>query len=78
MEEDLDNLLKLKEAGATVCQEAPVFDKYTDSDDDSETFLGCHLGLTITTTPQGWMGMERSELLELDCRLVAFTQELPF
>jgi hypothetical protein len=69
LEEDLDNLLKLGYVGATFCWEAPVFDKYTDSDDDSETFSGCHLGLTITSTPQGrfvyWKGM--------DFCLVAFT-----
>jgi hypothetical protein len=82
LEEDLDNLLKLGYAGATICREAPVFDKYQDSDDDSETFPGCHLGLTITSMPQSrfvyWKGMEPSELLEYDSRLVAFTQELPF
>jgi hypothetical protein len=42
LEKDLDNLLKLKDAGAIACWEAPVFDKYSDSDDDSETFPGCH------------------------------------
>jgi hypothetical protein len=51
LEEDLDNLLKLRGGGATACQEANVFDKYSDSDDDSETFPGCCLGLTITSTP---------------------------
>jgi hypothetical protein len=82
LEEDLDNLLKIGDEGATTCQEAPVFDKYLDSDDDSETSPGCHLGLTITSTQHGrfvyWKGMEPSELLEFDSRLVVFTQELPF
>jgi hypothetical protein len=82
LKENLDNLLKLGDAGATACQEAPVFDKYLDTDDDSETSPGCHLGLTIISTPQGWFvygkGMESSDLLEFDSRLVAFTQELPF
>jgi hypothetical protein len=40
------------------------------------------LGLTITSTPQGWFvywkGMEPSELLKFDSRFLAFTQELPF
>jgi hypothetical protein len=82
LEEDLDRLLKIGEKGATTCREAPVLDKYPDSDDDSEPFLGRHLGLTIASTPQDWFvywkGMEPSELLEYDSRLVAFTQELPF
>jgi hypothetical protein len=82
LKEDLDNLLKIGDEGATACREAPVFDKHSDSDDDSETFPGCHLGLTITSMPQGsfmyWKGMEPSKLLEYDSRLVAFTQELPF
>jgi hypothetical protein len=82
LEENLDNLLKIGEEGATVCREAPIFDKYPDPDDDSRLFSGRHLGLTITSTPQGpfmyWKGMEPSELLEYDSRLVAFTQELPF
>jgi hypothetical protein len=82
LEEDLNNLLKLRDVGATACREAPIFDKYSDSDDDLEIFPGCHLGPTITSTPQDhlmyWKGMEPSELLEYDSRLVAFTQELPF
>jgi hypothetical protein len=81
-EEDLDNLLKLGDAGATTCRDAPVFNKYLDSDDDSETFLGCHLGLSITSMPQDrfvyWKGMKPSELLEYDSRLLAFIQEPPF
>jgi hypothetical protein len=40
----------------------------------SESFLGNHPGLTITSTLQGyfmyWKGLEPSELLEFDSRLV--------
>jgi hypothetical protein len=82
LEEDLDNLLKPGDVGATTYRECPIFDKYSDSDEDPKTFPGCHLGLTITSTPQAWFvywkGMEPSELLEYDSRLLAFTQELPF
>jgi hypothetical protein len=82
LEEDLDNLLKIGDEGVTACREAPIFEKYLDSDDDSETFPGFHLGLTITSMPQDrfvyWKGMEPSKLLEYDSHLVAFTQELPF
>jgi hypothetical protein len=53
LEEDLDRLLKIGEGGATACREAPIFDKYSDSDDDSEPLSSSHLGLTITSTPQG-------------------------
>jgi hypothetical protein len=34
LEEDLDLLLKIKDVGATASQEAPVFDIYTDSDEE--------------------------------------------
>jgi hypothetical protein len=82
LEEDLDHLLKIEDKGATACQGAPIFNNYSNSDDDPGSFSGCHLGLTITTTPQGrfmyWKGMEHSELLEYDSHLVAFTWELPF
>jgi hypothetical protein len=82
LEEDWDRLLNIGEEGATACQEAPVFDKYPDSDDDSKPFSGRQLGLTITLTLQGrfvyWKGMEPSKLLEYDSYLVAFTQELHF
>jgi hypothetical protein len=51
-------------------------------DGQSESFSGSHLHLTITSTPQScfmyWKGIEPSELLDYDSRLVAFTQELPF
>jgi hypothetical protein len=82
LEEDLDRLLKIGEEGATACREAPVFDKYSDSDDNPESLSASHMGLNITTTLQGrfvyWKGMEPSELLEYDSHLVVFTQELPF
>jgi hypothetical protein len=82
LKENLDRLLKIGEGGATACWEAPIFDKYSDLDDDSKPFSGSHLGLTITSTLQGqfvyWKGMEPSKLLEYDSRLVAFTRELPF
>jgi hypothetical protein len=82
LEEDLDRLLKIGEEGVTAYRVAPIFDKYSDSDDDSKPFSGCHRGLTITSTPHGrfvyWKGMEPSKLLKYNSRLVAFTQELPF
>jgi hypothetical protein len=37
-EKDLDDLLKIGGEGATVCREAPIFDKYSDSDDDCGPF----------------------------------------
>jgi hypothetical protein len=46
--EDLDRLLKIGEERAIASREAPVFVKYSDSDDNFEPFLDCHLGLTIT------------------------------
>jgi hypothetical protein len=91
LEEDLDLLLKLKDVGATACWEAPVFDNYSDFNEEylsfnttrssqsrgglgdeedtarwaapalendslpdghTESFLGNHLGLTITSMPQ--------------------------
>jgi hypothetical protein len=48
LEEDLDRLLNIREEDATTCREAPIFDKYLDSDDDSKSFVGIHLGLTVT------------------------------
>jgi hypothetical protein len=82
LEEDLDHLLKIRDEGASACREASIFNNYSDSDDDPKSFLGSHLGVTITTTPQGrlmyWKGMEPFEVLEYDSRLVAFMQELPF
>jgi hypothetical protein len=81
LEEDLDRLLKIGDEGATACRETPIFDNYSDSDNNPEFFSESHLGLTITTMPQGrfvyWKGMDPSELLEYDSRLMAFTHELP-
>jgi hypothetical protein len=121
LKEDLDLLLKFKDVGATACRGPPVFDIYSDSNEEycslsttpssqsrdglgdegatarrvaptlenhsqpdghTESFLGSHLGLTITSTPQGhfvyWKGFEPSELLNYKSRLVAFMQKLPF
>jgi hypothetical protein len=82
LEEDLDHLLKIGDKGAHRLPGAPIFDNYSDSDNNPEFFSESHLGLTITTMPQGrfvyWKGMEPSELLEYDFHLVAFMQELPF
>jgi hypothetical protein len=67
LEEDLDRLLKLEDIGATACWEALVLDNHSQPDDHPESFLGRHLGLTITSMPQGrfvyWKGLEPSELL---------------
>lgn len=52
LKEDLDHLLMFGEEGATAFQVVPVFDKYSDSDDDPESFPDSHLGLTINTMPQ--------------------------
>jgi hypothetical protein len=72
----------LEDEGATACREAPVLDNHSQPDDHLEYFSGSHLGLTITSTPQGrfvyWKGLVPSELLEYDSRLVAFMLELPF
>ncbi|RLM58362.1 inactive tetrahydrocannabinolic acid synthase-like [Panicum miliaceum] len=82
LEEDLDHLLKIGGEGATACQGVPIFNNYSYSDEDHKSFSGSHLGLIITTMPQGrfvyWKVMEASKLLEYDSRLVAFMQELPF
>jgi hypothetical protein len=82
LEEDLDRVLKFGDERATACRGAPIFDNYSESDDDPESFSCNHLGLTITSTLRGrfvyWKGLEPSELLEHDSRLVAFMQELPF
>jgi hypothetical protein len=53
LEEDLDHLLKIGDKGAHRLPGGAIFDNYLNSDDDPESFLGNHLGLTITTTPQG-------------------------
>jgi hypothetical protein len=76
------SLERLGDKGATTYREAPVLNNHSKSDDDPESFSGNHLGLTITSMPQGhfvyWNGLEPSELLEYDSRLVAFMQEIPF
>ena len=50
------------EEGAIACRVAPIFDNYSDSDDDTKAFSGSHLGLTITSMPHDrfvyWKGME--------------------
>jgi hypothetical protein len=34
LEEDLDLLLRIKDVGATACREAPVFNMYSDSNEE--------------------------------------------
>jgi hypothetical protein len=76
------SLGELGDKGATTFREAPVLKNHSELDDDPESFLGNHLGLIITSTPQVrfvyWKSLEPSKLLEYDSRLVAFMQELPF
>jgi hypothetical protein len=38
LEENLDLLLKLKDVGATACQVAPIFDNYSDSNEEYSLF----------------------------------------
>jgi hypothetical protein len=38
LEEDLDLLLKLKDVGATACRGPPVFDNYSDSNEEYSSF----------------------------------------
>jgi hypothetical protein len=72
----------LGDEGVTTCRATPTLEDPPQRDGHSESFLGHHLGLTITSTPQGrfvyWKGFELSELLDYESRLVAFMQELPF
>ena len=69
------------EKEATTCWEAPIFDSYPDSDDDSTRSLDEDLSLTITSTPQGrfvyWKGFEPPELLD-NPRQIAYIPDLPF
>lgn len=51
--EDLNRKLRLKEGVVTTRRKAPVFDKYSDSNEDAEPFLSGHQNLMITTNPQG-------------------------
>jgi hypothetical protein len=64
----------LEEGGATACREAPVLVIHWQPDDFSESFSGNHQGLSISSTPRGhfvyWKGLEPSQLLEFDSRLV--------
>jgi hypothetical protein len=48
---DFHRLLKIGDEDTTACREAPIFDKYSDSDNDSKPFTDSHLSLMITTTP---------------------------
>jgi hypothetical protein len=67
----------LGDEGATTRWAAPALENYSQPDGHTESFFGSHLGLTITSTPQGrfvyWKGFEPSELLDYKSRLVAFT-----
>jgi hypothetical protein len=69
----------LGDEGATARRVAPALKNHSQPDGHTESFLGSHLGLTITSTPQGrfmyWKGFEpeQSELLDYEFRLVAFT-----
>jgi hypothetical protein len=59
----------------TTCWEAPIYDSYPDSDDDSTQSLDRDLSLIITSTPRGsfvyWKGFEPTKLLD-DPRLIAY------
>jgi hypothetical protein len=65
----------LEDEGASSCREAPVLVIHSQPNDLSESFSGNHLGLIITSTPQGCFmyrkSLEPSELLEYNSRLVA-------
>ena len=52
MEKDLLQI-GAKKKEATACWEAPIFDDYSDSDDDSEPYSVNHQNLVIMMTPQG-------------------------
>jgi hypothetical protein len=39
LEEDLDLLLKLKDMGATACRGAPIFDIYSDSNEEYSYYI---------------------------------------
>jgi hypothetical protein len=72
----------LGDEGATAHWEAPALENHSQPDGHTESILGSHLRLTITSTLQGhfvyWKGFAPSELLNYEFRLVAFRQELPF
>jgi hypothetical protein len=67
----------LGDEGATTRRAAPTLENHSQPDGHIKLFLDGHLGLTITSTPQGhfvyWKGFEPSELLDYESRLVAFT-----
>jgi hypothetical protein len=66
-----------RDKGATAFWETPVLDNHSQPNDHLESFSGSHLGLNITSMPQGrfvyWKGLEPSVLLKYDSRLAAFT-----
>jgi hypothetical protein len=43
----------LRDEGATAHRATPAFENHLQPDGHTELFLGTHLGLTITSTPQG-------------------------
>lgn len=83
-EKDLDDLLHTrldKKKEATACREAPIFDYYLGSDDDTETVISTSRGRMIST-PQDrlvyWKVLKPFELHYNDTRLVVILQELLF
>jgi hypothetical protein len=66
----------LEDEGATARRAAPTLENHSQTGGHTETFSGCLLGLTITSTPQGhfvyWKGFEPSELLDYESHLIAF------
>jgi hypothetical protein len=72
----------LGDEGATTHRAAPALENHSQPDNHTKLFSGSHLGLTITSTPQGRFmygkSFELSELLDYESHLVAFMQELPF
>jgi hypothetical protein len=73
---------ELGDEGAATRRTALDLENHSQSNGHTETFSGSLLGLTITSTPQGylvyWKGFEPSELLDYESHIVAFMQELPF
>ena len=51
LEGDMEPSLKIGERDTTASREAPIFDDYSNSEEEAETFLGNHLGLTMTSAP---------------------------
>ena len=81
LEENLDCLLNLGDEDATTGRGAPIFDNYSNSEEEAKTFSDDHLDLVITSTPQGrlvfWRGFEPIELLD-NSRLVAYIPDLHY